>query len=165
MTARKRKAPDRRKAPVKQPGLLVQALTAISRALTRHPRRVAGLLSVCVASSFVAANALWYQPEGHPAPFFRTRDATDPNGIAGYRPLSRPHDSASSAQRMRICARSSAQKRRLRQNSLPPLRPLKLPRHRHPLRKHPPLSLSRSPCRLPQPSTPPSRRHLPRMHR
>lgn len=93
MTARKRKAPDRRKAPVKQPGLLVQALTALSRALTRHPRRVAGLLSVCVASSFVAANALWYQPEGHPAPFFRTRDATDPNGIAGYRPLSRPHDS------------------------------------------------------------------------
>lgn len=93
MTARKRKAPDRRKAPVKQPGLLVQALTAISRALTRHSRRVAGLLSVCVASSFVAANALWYQPEGHPAPFFRTRDATDPNGIAGYRPLSRPHDS------------------------------------------------------------------------
>ncbi|MCJ8507543.1 peptidoglycan-binding protein [Rhizobium lemnae] len=93
MTARKRKAPDRRKAPVKQPGLLVQALTALSRALTRHPRRVAGLLSVCVASSFVAANALWYQPEGHPAPFFRTRDATDPSGIAGYRPLSRPHDS------------------------------------------------------------------------
>ncbi|WP_137135345.1 peptidoglycan-binding domain-containing protein [Rhizobium sp. FKY42] len=93
MTARKRKAPDRRKAPVKQPGLLVQALTALSRALTRHPRRVAGLLSVGVASSFVAANALWYQPEGHPAPFFRTRDAMDPNGIAGYRPLARPHDS------------------------------------------------------------------------
>ena len=92
MTARKRKAPERRKAPVKQPGLLMQALTALGRALTRHPRRVAGLLSVCVASSFVAANALWYQPEGHPAPFFRTRDAKDPNAIAGFRPFVRPHD-------------------------------------------------------------------------
>lgn len=92
MNARKRKAPERRKVPVKQPGLLMQAMGAVARALTRHPRRVAGLLSVCVASSFVAANALWYQPEGHPAPFFRTRDASDPTAIAGYRPLSRPHE-------------------------------------------------------------------------
>lgn len=92
MNARKRKAPERRKVPAKQPGLLMQALAALGRALTRHPRRVAGLLSVCVASSFVAANALWYQPEGHPAPFFRTRDAADPTAIAGYRPLTRTHD-------------------------------------------------------------------------
>lgn len=94
MNARKRKAPERRKVPVKQPGLLMQAMGAVARALTRHPRRVAGLLSVCVASSFVAANALWYQPEGHPAPFFRTRDASDPNAIAGYRSLARPHEDA-----------------------------------------------------------------------
>lgn len=95
MNARKRKAPERRKVPAKQPGLLMQALAAVGRALANHPRRVAGLLSVCVASSFVAANALWYQPEGHPSPFLRTRDVTDPTAIAGYRPLTRSHDARS----------------------------------------------------------------------
>jgi peptidoglycan hydrolase-like protein with peptidoglycan-binding domain len=42
-----------------------------------------------VVFSFVAANALWYQPGGHPAPWLATRDLTDPNAIAGYRPVLR----------------------------------------------------------------------------
>lgn len=89
MTARKRKAPDRRKAPVKQPGLVWRVFSAAGRLAVRHPRGVGGGLCLTVAISFVVANALWYQPGGHPAPFLRTRDLDDPNAIAGFRPARR----------------------------------------------------------------------------
>ncbi|MFD1746579.1 peptidoglycan-binding protein [Rhizobium helianthi] len=92
MTARKRRAPERKKRPSKEPGLLWQILAVPGRAVARYPRSVAGLLCVSVAFSFVAANALWYQPENHPAPFLRTRDQHDPNAIAGFRPLPRQND-------------------------------------------------------------------------
>lgn len=92
MTARKRRAPERKKRPNKEPGLLWQTLAVPGRALAQHPRGIAGLLCVSVAFSFVAANALWYQPENHPAPFLRTRDQHDPNAIAGFRPLQRQSD-------------------------------------------------------------------------
>ncbi|MCC2609008.1 peptidoglycan-binding domain-containing protein [Neorhizobium petrolearium] len=88
MAARKRKSPDRRK-PVRQPGLLSSLLSAAGRAAARHPRPVIGAAAFIVVFSFVAANALWYQPGGHPAPFLATRDASDPNAIAGYRPVRR----------------------------------------------------------------------------
>lgn len=88
MAARKRKSPDRRK-PVRQPGLLSSLLSAAGRAAARHPRPVIGVAAFIVVFSFVAANALWYQPGGHPAPFLATRDADDPNAIAGYRPVRR----------------------------------------------------------------------------
>ncbi|MBP1843818.1 hypothetical protein J2046_002074 [Rhizobium petrolearium] len=88
MAARKRKSPDRRK-PVQQPGLLSSLLSAAGRAAARHPRPVIGVAAFIVVFSFVAANALWYQPGGHPAPFLATRDASDPNAIAGYRPVRR----------------------------------------------------------------------------
>mgnify|MGYP000108363456 CR=1 FL=1 len=86
MTARKRKAPDRRKKPVKEPGLLVSLLSAAGRQAARNPRGVGASLCMAIAFSFVVANALWYQPGGHPHPFLRTRDPEDPNAIAGYRP-------------------------------------------------------------------------------
>lgn len=89
MTARKRKAPDRRKAPVKQPGLVWRVISAAGRLALRNPRGVGGGLCLAVAISFVVANALWYQPGGHPSPFLRTRDPDDPNAIAGYRPARR----------------------------------------------------------------------------
>ncbi|WP_165214342.1 peptidoglycan-binding domain-containing protein [Affinirhizobium pseudoryzae] len=89
MTARKRKAPDRKRKPVKEPGLLVSLLTAAGRQAARNPRGVGASLCMAVAFSFVVANALWYQPGGHPHPFLRTRDPEDPNAIAGYRPAER----------------------------------------------------------------------------
>lgn len=101
MTARKRKAPDRRKKPVKdfgrEPGMLGSVLkrllpgllSSACRYALRHPRGVGGSLCVAVAGSFVMANALWYQPGGHPHPFLRTRDAEHPDAIAGYRPAPR----------------------------------------------------------------------------
>jgi len=88
MTARKRKSPDRRK-PVKQPGLLPTLLMASGRAAARHPKPFLGVTLFGIVFSFVAANALWYQPGDHPHPFLATRDATDPNQIAGYRPMRR----------------------------------------------------------------------------
>lgn len=89
MSARKRKAPERKKSVAKEPGLLWRSAAAICGLIGRHPRRIAGCICVCVGCSFVAANALWYQPENHPAPFLRTRDVHDPNAIAGFRPLQR----------------------------------------------------------------------------
>lgn len=94
MNARKRKAPERKKSVAKEPGLLWRAVTGFCSLIGRQPRRIAGLLCVCVGCSFVAANALWYQPENHPAPFLRTRDIHDPNAIAGFRPLQRQTDDA-----------------------------------------------------------------------
>jgi hypothetical protein len=88
MTARKRKSPDRKKA-VRQPGLLSNLASAAGRAALRHPKPLFGFATVGVIFSFVAANALWHQPGGHPAPFLATRDAEDPNAIAGYRPIKR----------------------------------------------------------------------------
>lgn len=89
MTARKRKAPDRKKKPVKEPGLLVSLLSSAGRQAARNPRGVGASLCMAIAFSFVVANALWYQPGGHPHPFLRTRDPDDPNAIAGYRPALR----------------------------------------------------------------------------
>ena len=89
MSARKRKAPDRKKRPVKHPGILWQAVVGAGRLVARKPRALAGGVCAAVAFSFVAANALWYQPGGHPHPFFQTRDPEDPNAIAGYRPADR----------------------------------------------------------------------------
>ncbi|WP_430258427.1 peptidoglycan-binding domain-containing protein [Neorhizobium sp. IRS_2294] len=96
MAPRKRKSPERRK-PAKRPALALRAVTAtgglvggvVGGVLTRHPRPVLGAAGFVVLFSFVAANALWYQPGGHPSPFLATRDPKDPNAIAGYRPYKR----------------------------------------------------------------------------
>ncbi len=88
MAPRKRKSPDRRKA-VRQPRLLTRLVSAAGQTAARHPKPVFGVMAFGVVFSFVAANALWYQPGGHPAPFLATRDSDDPNAIAGYRPMRR----------------------------------------------------------------------------
>jgi hypothetical protein len=88
MTARKRKSPDRKKT-VKQPGILSNLLLAGARAAARRPKALIGCAAFGIVFSFVAANALWYQPGGHPSPFLATRDSKNPNQIAGYRPARR----------------------------------------------------------------------------
>ena len=99
MTTRKRKSPKGRRA-AKEQGLPTRMLAGagsavlygagssargIGGAIARNPKATLYATTFIVAFSFVAANALWYQPGGHPAPFLATRDAHDPNAIAGYR--------------------------------------------------------------------------------
>lgn len=74
MTApRKRKAPEKR--PVRRPpGLFVRTSLAAGHAVAARPSLFGGVLTFGVIFSFVAANALWYQPR-HPSPFMNTRDA------------------------------------------------------------------------------------------
>ncbi|WP_313601985.1 peptidoglycan-binding protein [Rhizobium sp.] len=99
MTTRKRKAPKGRRTAKEQSlpsRILAGAGSAvlygatgsargIGGAIVRNPKATLYATTFIVAFSFVAANALWYQPGGHPAPFLATRDAHDPNALAGYR--------------------------------------------------------------------------------
>lgn len=99
MTTRKRKSPKGRRAAKEQSlptRMLAGAGSAvlygagssargIGGAIVRNPKATLYATTFIVAFSFVAANALWYQPGGHPSPFLATRDASDPNAIAGYR--------------------------------------------------------------------------------
>ncbi|MDO1581503.1 peptidoglycan-binding domain-containing protein [Rhizobium oryzicola] len=78
---------------MKEPGLLLRVLSATGSLLLRRPGRVVGGICVCMACSFVFANALWYQPGDHPSPFLRTRDPNHPDAIAGLRASRRPDPS------------------------------------------------------------------------
>ncbi|TRB02410.1 peptidoglycan-binding protein [Rhizobium rhizogenes] len=85
MAPRKRKSPKKTTAQIGA-GFVSLVVAAIGREVLRHPKLVGGCGAFAVVFGFVAANALWYQPGIHPSPFLRTRDAENPNGIAGYRP-------------------------------------------------------------------------------
>jgi peptidoglycan hydrolase-like protein with peptidoglycan-binding domain len=78
MTARKRKQPEKKKKVQRGPGLVtiglaMRGLTFAGRMASRNPRAFGGSLAFAIAFSFVAANAMWYQPGAHPSPFLRTR--------------------------------------------------------------------------------------------
>jgi peptidoglycan hydrolase-like protein with peptidoglycan-binding domain len=130
MAARKRKSPKGRKGR-QQPGLLMtgaaalgsvglqgatalgglglQGAGALGGVIGRNPSVAGGTIAFVVIFSFVAANALWYQPGAHPHPIFRTRDPDAPNAI-GFRPqaglqgdvttfrIERPDDAAATTQ-------------------------------------------------------------------
>jgi len=70
----KRKSPER-SARGKQPApsRAMRILLASGAAIGRHPRAIGGFVTFGVIFSFVAANALWYQPRHHPAPLLATR--------------------------------------------------------------------------------------------
>lgn len=85
MTTRKRKSPEKKKPARREPGVLLVGAAAVGRLVLRHPTLVGGVVSFVVVFGFIAANALWYQPGGHPAPFLRTRDSSDLNAMAGVR--------------------------------------------------------------------------------
>lgn len=67
----KRKAPDRRRA---RRSWLMSSVSAMAGLAMNHPAVSGGTLVFGVIFSFVAANALWYQPP-HPHPFLDTRTA------------------------------------------------------------------------------------------
>ena len=60
--------------------------TALGGALARNPLLAGGSTAFFVATAFVAANALWYQPGLHPHPIFRTRDPQSSNVLGARRP-------------------------------------------------------------------------------
>ena len=91
MAARKRKSPKGKKGR-QQPGLLLTGAAALGGVgmtgasllggvVARNPSVAGGTAAFVVIFSFVAANALWYQPGTHPHPFFRTRDPSSPFSI------------------------------------------------------------------------------------
>ncbi|KQV32593.1 peptidoglycan-binding protein [Rhizobium sp. Root1203] len=100
MAASKRKSPKGRKGRQK-PGLLLtgasvvgslglQGAGVLGGIVGRNPSIAGGTAAFLVIFSFVAANALWYQPGTHPHPFLRTRDPLFPN-VLGARPPIEQH--------------------------------------------------------------------------
>ena len=96
MAARKRKLPKGKKGR-QQPGLLIsgaaavgglglQGASVLGGVIGRNPSVAGGTIAFLVIFSFVAANALWYQPGLHPHPIFRTRDPQSPNVLGARRP-------------------------------------------------------------------------------
>lgn len=96
MAARKRKSPKGKKGR-QQPGLLLSGATAVGGlglqgasvlggVIGRNPSVAGGTIAFLVIFSFVAANALWYQPGLHPHPIFRTRDPQSPNVLGARHP-------------------------------------------------------------------------------
>ncbi|PDT05345.1 peptidoglycan-binding protein [Rhizobium chutanense] len=100
MAARKRKSPKGRKGR-QQPGLLLsgaaalgglslQGASVLGGVIGRNPSVAGGTITFVVIFSFVAANALWYQPGLHPHPIFRTRDPQSSNVLGARRPAEEP---------------------------------------------------------------------------
>ena len=79
-----------RNQPQRRPNVAITALSALGGLVARHPGTVGGTAAFIVVFSFVAANALWYQPGGHPSPFLKTRSADNSLGFTATRP--EPHD-------------------------------------------------------------------------
>jgi peptidoglycan hydrolase-like protein with peptidoglycan-binding domain len=105
MAPRKRKSP-KGKAKRRQTGLAARGAVAVGTlglkgagalghvglrgaglmgtVIARNPSIAGGAMAFVVIFSFVAANALWYQPGVHPSPFFRTRDPAS-TALAGHK--------------------------------------------------------------------------------
>lgn len=83
MATRKRKLPDKKKPARKEPGFVILAAQASMRLAGRNPHAVVATLGFLVVFGFVSANAFWYQPGRHPAPFLRTRDPANFSAMLG----------------------------------------------------------------------------------
>lgn len=83
MTTRKRKQPEKKQPVRRGPGFAMRAMAFSGRLASRHPVAFGGTAAFAVVFSFVAANALWYQPGAHPSPFLRTRIPFTQPQIAG----------------------------------------------------------------------------------
>lgn len=74
---------------------------ALGAVIARNPSVAGGAMAFVVIFSFVAANALWYQPGVHPSPFFRTRDPAS-TALAGHKSSLRNQQDASNTTTFRI---------------------------------------------------------------
>ena len=73
MTTRKRRPPKRQAGRVSR--WIAGGAAMIGAAAMRNPVATGGTTAFAIVFSFVAANALWYQPSSHPHPWLDTRDA------------------------------------------------------------------------------------------
>ncbi|MCD2175554.1 peptidoglycan-binding domain-containing protein [Rhizobium sp. C4] len=73
MTTRKRRPPKRQAGRVSR--MIAGGAAMIGQAAMRNPVATGGTTAFAIVFSFVAANALWYQPSSHPHPWLDTRDA------------------------------------------------------------------------------------------
>ncbi|OLP53045.1 hypothetical protein BJF92_18600 [Rhizobium rhizosphaerae] len=71
--ARSQKPAGRQKGRADRPGLFLRLLQGIVWLAGRRPGAFGGSALFAIVFAFVAANALWYQPGQHPAPWLRTR--------------------------------------------------------------------------------------------
>lgn len=74
MTTRKRRPPEKRQAG-RVSRVIAGGAAMIGQAAMRNPVATGGTTAFAIVFSFVAANALWYQPSAHPHPWLDTRDA------------------------------------------------------------------------------------------
>lgn len=89
--ARKGRSSARAPAPPpRRPNIVITGLVALGGLAARNPTLIGGTCAFIVVFSFVAANALWYQPGGHPSPFLKTRSADNSLGFTATQP--EPHD-------------------------------------------------------------------------
>lgn len=65
----------------------LRGASALGGVIGRYPSTAGGAMAFAVIFSFIATNALWYQPGSHPSPFFRTRDPASPYALAGRKPF------------------------------------------------------------------------------
>ena len=74
MSTRKRKPPEKRRSG-NASRLISGSASLIGSAVMRKPAVTGGTVIFAIIFSFVATNALWYQPATHPHPWLDTRDA------------------------------------------------------------------------------------------
>lgn len=83
MKTPKRKAPE--KKPVRQSaGPVFGVGAAALGVVAARPGLTGGVVVFTIIFGMISANALWYQPGGHPSPLLRTRDAGDQNLLFGF---------------------------------------------------------------------------------
>lgn len=78
MTRKQRQPDNRRRKTKKQPGLAARLFDSAGRLIARHPSVAGGSAVFVVVFAFVSANAIWYQPGGHPSPIYSTRVSFTP---------------------------------------------------------------------------------------
>lgn len=86
MTRKQRQPDNRRRKTKKQPGLAGRLFDAAGRLIARHPSVAGGSAVFVVIFTFVSANAIWYQPGGHPSPIYSTRVSFTPPPAAVSQP-------------------------------------------------------------------------------
>ncbi|MCX8998486.1 peptidoglycan-binding protein [Rhizobiaceae bacterium BDR2-2] len=91
MKTPKRKAPERKPAR-KEPGPVFRAGAAMLRLAAARPALTGGICVFTIVFGMISANALWYQPGGHPSPLLRTRDAADRKLLFGFQRPDEPQD-------------------------------------------------------------------------
>lgn len=91
MKTPKRKAPEKKPArPVAGPVFGVGA-AALGVAAAR-PGLTGGVLVFAIVFGMISANALWYQPGGHPYPILRTREPGDRQMLLGFQRPDEPEN-------------------------------------------------------------------------